>query len=183
MKIVIISGTAREGRNSHQVAEVIHKKLKKVGETPTLVDVKEYNLPLLEYKYDQHPSPSSEMERLHVIFDEADAFILVSPEYNGSYTGALKNTMDHFYPEYAKKVIGVCSVSAGGMNGIRGALSLQRQVLNYGGFPLPKMLTVGSVHTHFKDGELDSPQLSDQIDSYLSEFLWLAEAVYSKKST
>ena len=48
---------------------------------------------------------------------EADAFILVTPEYNGSYTSALKNLLDHFPKQY-RKAFGLVTASQGALGGM-----------------------------------------------------------------
>lgn len=84
--------------------------------------------------------------------------------------------------EFGKKVIGVVSVSAGPMGGIRAALSMQQLVLGVSAFPIPQMLTVAHVAQKFKEtGELLDPGFEQTMQVYLRNFLWLAEAVSEKK--
>ena len=55
---------------------------------------------------------------------EADAFILVSPEYNGSYSPAMKNLVDHF-PKQHHKPFGIATASPGPLGGIRASQQMQ----------------------------------------------------------
>lgn len=109
--------------------------------------------------------------------------MFVSPEYNGSYTAALKNAVDYLKEsELSRKVIGVVAVSAGANGGIRAALSMQQLVLGVSGFPLPQMMTVPQVSQKFdENGDLLDPAFEPRIQQYLQQFLWLAEAVADKK--
>lgn len=56
-----------------------------------MFDVKKENLPLLESTFNAELVPSEQLKHLAASISESDGFILVSPEYNGSYSGALKN--------------------------------------------------------------------------------------------
>jgi NAD(P)H-dependent FMN reductase len=107
----------------------------------------------------------------------------VSPEYNGSYTAALKNAVDYLKEgEFQRKAVGVVSVTTGMMGGMRAALAMQQLVLGIGGYALPQMLTVGHVAQRFgENGELLDPIFEKSIQTFLSNFYWLGEAVSEKK--
>lgn len=53
-------------------------------------------LPMLDYIFDSHPEPGEVLRQLKSKLDSFDAFIIVSLEYNASYPGSLKNSMDYF---------------------------------------------------------------------------------------
>lgn len=184
MKIVVVSGTYREGRKSHGVAVCLNRELLSLGYTTELVDLKAYNLPVLEYIYAKHPAPTEAMHKLHSIFDSADAFILVTPEYNGAPAASLKNSLDYFRKEYYRKVMGICTVSSGALGGMRAATSLQQMVLWYGGVPVSQMLTVPKVQNHFdEEGNLSDSEFKPNIDKFIESFLWLSDAVMVKRNS
>jgi len=104
MNIVVISGSARPKRKSHQVAlEVLNRITKRDQITSTLLDIKEYNFQNLDYVYKNHPSPTEQMKNFSETITKADGIIIVSPEHNGSYSGALKNTLDYFLVNFLRK--------------------------------------------------------------------------------
>ena len=184
MKVAILSGTVRVGRYSHFVAEQLVNQLKERVDHVDLVDIKAYNLPLLEYTFPNHPNPSADMTKLHQILDEADAFILVSPEYNGGPCAALKNTMDYFKKEYAQKVMAISTVSSGSLGGMRAATTMQQMVLWYGGYPIPQMLTVPNVQNLFTpEGKLQDGSFTSNVNRFLDAFVWLSAAVVEKKKS
>lgn len=90
MKVAIISGSARPERQSHQVALEVQKRLNRLNVSNWLWDVKEVNRPLLDYTFSNHPGPGDVLVDLKARLDTTDALIIVSPEHNGSYSGALK---------------------------------------------------------------------------------------------
>lgn len=109
--IPILLGTTRKGRQSEKVAEFMRKEAKKRKVETTLIDPRRLELPLI---YDfEHPN----VDGFSATIDKADGFIIVSPEYNHGYPGALKNMMDYLYQEFHKKAVGICGVSNGGMGG------------------------------------------------------------------
>jgi len=182
MNIVIISGSTRPERKSHQVAlEVLNRVSKRDMIASTLIDIKEYNLPNLDYVYKNHPSPTEQMKIFSEILSKSDGIIIVSPEHNGSYTGALKNTLDFFFGEFSKKVIGVVSVTTSKLGGIRAAMELQKLILVLGGYPMPRFMTTPEVQNVFKDGALIDEAYGKRMDSFIDEFLWLTEAVKNQK--
>lgn len=182
MNIVVVSGSPRPQRTSHQVALEIISRLSKVENlSVTLLDVKEANFPNLDYTYKKNPSANETMKYFSETVAASDGIIIVSPEYNGSFSGALKNTIDYFYGEFLKKVIGVVSVSTGRMGGIRAVMDLQKLILALGAFPLPKYLTTPEVQNLFSNSVLVDDRYAKHMDNFLEEFLWLTEAVKNQK--
>ena len=81
---------------------------------------------------------------------EADAFIMVTPEYNGSYTPALKNLFDHF-PKQSRKPFGIVTASPGALGGVRAALQLQTLVYALFGVGSPHMLITPLIDKKFDE--------------------------------
>ena len=184
MKITIISGSVRKGRKSHQVALELQKRFTKVeGVAFDIVDLAESQLPVLEdERYQMHASPSAAMVEIHHKLNDADAIIFLSPEYHGSYTGALKNAVDYYWSEFQKKPIGVVATSSGRFGGINTSTQLQQLVLSLGAYPMPLKLLVPQVQLAFnEEGNLTDETLAKNIDKYVAEFTWFADAIVSKK--
>ncbi len=182
MKIAIISASIRQGRLTHKVALELKKRLSEAGMSASLIDLSSYAFPLFEHVY-KGDSPLKGTEELRNILHQADAMLFVSPEYNGSYTSALKNMTDHFSKaEFSKKAIGVVSVSSGPMGGIRGALHMQQLVLALFAYPVPQMMLVPEVqHKFSEDGRLTDTAFAKKLDTFLKDYLWLAGAIADKK--
>lgn len=182
MNIVIISGSTRPERKSHDVAiEVFNRLNPRTNINPLLLDIKEYNFHNLDYVFSKHPDPTEEMKKFSRAIAQSDGIIIVTPEHNGSYSGALKNTLDYFLGEFSKKVIGVVSVSTGKLGGIRAAMDLQKLILVLGAYPLPRYVITPEVQNIFKDGKLVDEAYGKRLDDFINEFLWLTEAVKIQK--
>lgn len=122
MNIAIIMGSTRPNRNGEAVAKWIYQMAsKRSSETFELVDLKDYELPLLD-----EPIPASQgkyskahTQKWAAKIDSFDAFVFVTPEYNHSMPGALKNALDFLYKEWNNKAAGFVSYgSAGGSRAV-----------------------------------------------------------------
>ncbi|MFQ3576593.1 MAG: NAD(P)H-dependent oxidoreductase [Cytophagales bacterium] len=184
MKIAIISGSTRFGNNTHRVALNLEKALLQIGEVPLLLSLASYNFPIFEEVLGKHPNPPDGLEDFSNKIKEADAVLFVSPEYNGSYTSALKNALDYLKDkQFAKKAIGVVSVTTGPLGGMRGAMQMQLLVLGVHGYALPNMLLVPQVMQKFdENGNLLDVSFSKNINNFLTEFIWFAQAIFDKKN-
>lgn len=122
IKIGIITGSTRPGRNATAVALWVHEIARKRQDAEfELIDIKDYNLPMLDepipasmHQY-QNPHTKKWAEKIGSL----DAFIFVTPEYNHSLPGALKNAIDYIYAEWNNKAAGFVSYgSAGGTRAV-----------------------------------------------------------------
>jgi len=184
MHISIISSSTRLNRQSHRVALGLAQFIERVGtHSVEVLDLAAYQFPLLEEVLHRHPNAPNGLQEFSEKIRQSDAFLFVSPEYNGSYTAALKNAVDYLKEgEFIRKVVGVVSVTTGGLGGIRAAMAMQQLVLGISAFAIPQMLPVGHVTQRFdENGQLLDPAFEKNIQTFLHHFLWLAEAVRAKK--
>ncbi|HVZ57268.1 MAG TPA: NAD(P)H-dependent oxidoreductase [Chitinophagaceae bacterium] len=176
MRIEIISGSPRQQSTTHRVALHLQRWLQENTRHETgLIDLRETHLPDLQTVFlspEQTPEPHRALaERIFA----ADAFILVSPEYNGSYSPAMKNLLDHF-PKQHHKPFGLVTASPGALGGIRAALQLQLLVHALFGIASPYMLVVPGVEKKFgADGVLLDESFQHTVHNFITEYLWLAE--------
>ncbi|MEO6522587.1 MAG: NAD(P)H-dependent oxidoreductase [Mucilaginibacter sp.] len=182
MNIEIISGSPRAQSLTHRVAIFLHKILNEKTEHHIgLIDVRDNPLPPIQNVFVNADAAPAEHKELSTRMFAADAFILVTPEYNGSYSPALKNLLDHF-PKQHHKVFGIATASPGAFGGIRATQQLQLLVNALFGIGLPYLLVVPLVDKKFDaDGNLIDATFQNQIDTFVHEFIWLAEAVVKAK--
>ncbi len=126
LKIGIILGSMRPGRNGKGVADWVLENANKRGDAQyEIVDVQEYNLPLLD---EAMPAAYGQYEKAHTKkwaekIGGLDAFVFVTAEYNHALPGALKNAIDFIYGEWNNKAAGI--VSYGSAGGARAAENLR----------------------------------------------------------
>jgi NAD(P)H-dependent FMN reductase len=182
MKVVIIVGSVRPGRQSHKIALHLEENLEERSIAVDLIDLADHSLPLLGASTEHSADLPQEIAQLSKRLQTADALLLVTPEYHGSFSGVLKNMLDYFWAEFHKKPIGVVAVSSGKMGGINASTQLQHIILSMGAFPLPLKLLIPEVQTAFDESlQLVNPAIRKSSTQFLDEYLWLADAVYQKK--
>ena len=182
MKIEIISGSPRTNSLTHRVA--LHLKnwiSQNTNHEADIIDLKEWNIPPMQSVWVSAEKAPAEFKPLAERFFNADAFILVTPEYNGSYSPALKNLLDHF-PKQHHKPFGIATASPGAMGGIRAAQQLLLLIPALFGLASPYMLIVPGVDKKFTpDGDLLDENFQNSVHNFISEFLWLSEKVVTEK--
>ena len=126
LKIGIILGSTRPGRNGEQVARwVLEQAQQRSDAAFELIDLLDYNLPHLD---EAVPASAGRYANDHTKawaakIDSLDGFVFVTPEYNHSTSGALKNALDFIYREWNNKAAGIVSYGASG--GMRAAEHLR----------------------------------------------------------
>ena len=125
-RIGIILGSTRPNRNGEQVAMWAYDNASRRGDAEfELVDLRDYPLPHLD-----EPLPPSmgqyQNEHTKAWADKIasfDGFVIVTPEYNHSTSGVLKNAIDYLYAEWNNKAVGF--ISYGAVGGARAAEHLR----------------------------------------------------------
>jgi NAD(P)H-dependent FMN reductase len=117
LNIGIIIGTTREGRVGPQVANYVLEKGVDSGLNLSIVDLKDYDLPLLG------TGNPTKLKEFKSTIGNLDGFIFVTGEYNHSLPGSLKNALDYLKEEWADKPAGI--VSYGSLGGARAAEHLR----------------------------------------------------------
>ena len=141
--IPIIAGSTRRDRQSIKVARFVLARLQqREGVTTELLDLLEYNFPIMEERLHRRDDPPPRLQEFGDKIGRADSFIIVSPEYNNGYPGVLKNALDYLLPEYERKPVGIVTVSAGGFGGINCLAQLRLVTIGMGAFPIPENLSV-----------------------------------------
>ncbi|MES2003826.1 MAG: NAD(P)H-dependent oxidoreductase [Bacteroidota bacterium] len=184
MNIEIISGSPRKDSVSNRIAVFLQKYLtQKTQHTVNIIDVREWNLPLLQHVFSSLEKTPDAYKPLAERMFAADAFILVTPEYNGSYSPALQNLMDHF-PKQAHKAFGLVTASPGAMGGMRATQQLLLLVPALFGVASPFMLVTPFVDKKFDtEGRLIDPGFEKNVDQFVNEFIWLAETLHPELET
>lgn len=182
MRIEILSGSPRQNSVTRRVA--LHLKAQLEATTNHeigLIDLREWQLPPMEAVIRNAASAPESMRPLAERIFAADAFILVTPEYNGSYAPALKNLLDYF-PKQHHKAFGVVTASPGAMGGMRASQQLLLLVPALFGIASPYMLVVPGVDKKFdENGSLLDPAFANAVHNFLAEFIWLGESLAAKQ--
>jgi NAD(P)H-dependent FMN reductase len=189
LTIKVIVGSIREGRFGDKPANWIFEHAKKMeGWNVELLDLRDYQLP----QFNEAVSPAwvkgeygnPDVDRWAGKIAEADGYIIVTPEYNHSFSSALKNNIDHLYKEWNKKAVGFVgyglSGGASAIQHLRGvAVELQMAPIRSEIYiPAPWNLTEkdGSL----KAGVLDAYEKS--AENLLVQLDWWARALKAARA-
>jgi NAD(P)H-dependent FMN reductase len=112
LDILILAGSPRRESYSRGLARRIGRALEAQGATVELFDLHETPLPMLDPALrsmaEEHPDPA--VARLNALVARSAAFVLVSPVYHNSYSGPLKNALDHLGPRnFDARPVGLAS--------------------------------------------------------------------------
>lgn len=183
MRIEIISGSPRVNSVTRRVVKNLKKWLDENTEHETgIIDMQDWDLPPVQSVFVSVDRTPVEFRPLAERIFNADAFILATPEYNGSYSPAMKNLLDHF-PKQHHKPFGIVTASPGAMGGMRATQQLLLLVPALFGIASPYLLVVPTVDKKFdEEGNLLDPAFEKNIHNFISEFLWLAESIVPEKT-
>ncbi len=117
--IAVIAGTTRVQRKSFVAAQFVAK----VGESIPGVEIKLVDP--VDYKFEGDGNdPEGKNSKYTEITEKADAFFIVTPEYNHSFPGSLKRMLDSESKNYIHKPVALAGASSGSWGGVRVVESL-----------------------------------------------------------
>jgi NAD(P)H-dependent FMN reductase len=181
-KIAVVVGSMRSERHGIKVAKWVVSKLEEKNHDVSLVDPMELNLPILDKMYKEMESPPEKLQKLQKILKEADGYVPITPEYNHSFSSALKNTLDYFLEEYFFKPSAIVSYSMGPFGGIVAGNHLRQVLAEMGASAIPSQLPISKVHETFdNDGKLLDDNYEKRFSKFLDEFEWYMSALTKQR--
>ena len=153
LDLLVIYGSVRPHRQGIKAAKFLVEACRGRGHQTTLIDPLEERLPLLEKMYKEYEKGQAPevLERLATRIRAADAFIIVSGEYNHSILPALSNLLDHFLEEYFWRPSAIVCYSVGAFGGVRAAMQLRTMLCELGTPSIPSLLPVPRVQDAFDE--------------------------------
>ncbi|WP_018681197.1 NADPH-dependent FMN reductase [Actinokineospora enzanensis] len=173
-RIGIILGSTRPNRNGEQVAHWVRDIAQRRGDAEfELVDLRDYPLPHLD-----EPIPPSlgQYQNEHTkawaaTIASFDGFVIVTPEYNHSTSGVLKNAIDFLFKEWNNKAVGF--VSYGSVGGARAVEHLrliagELQMADVRQQVALSLMTEFENFSVFKPGDYNLPALTTLLDQVIA---------------
>lgn len=157
-KILAFAGSLRAGSFNKILLRTAVAAAKAEGATVTTVDLADYPMPIYDGDFEAEHGLPEGAQRLKALFMEHNGLLIAAPEYNGSITAALKNTIDWVSRQdgsadlscYTGKTAGLIAVG-GGMGGLRGLVHVRQILTNIGVLVIPAQATVSGAWTAFDD--------------------------------
>ncbi|MDO9144771.1 NADPH-dependent FMN reductase [Rhodoferax sp.] len=188
MKLLIFAGSTRAQSFNRQLAKVAGRLARQAGAEVTLLELSSLAIPLYNADLEALGTPP-DVIRLKEIMLAHPGWIICSPEYNGSYTALLKNTLDwasspvkgdprwqQGTEAFTGKVVGLLSASPGALGGLRSLAHLTPLLLNLQCWVTPQQFALGQAGTAFDaQGELLIDKQRAGVESVVKQVLWAAE--------
>ena len=185
LKFAILYGSTRRKRLGIRLVKYLYNQISKNKHIPYIVDPLENKLPLLDRRFedfDKKKVPIA-VKSIQKILDKADAFILVSAEYNHMPPPALINLLNYYYKEFDRKPSCICTYSVGDFAGVRVQSPLRSLMSQLGSPPikygmyqpnLPKNFDIKGIPHNSKDAQ-------ERFNIFFKELTWYASLFKAKK--
>jgi NAD(P)H-dependent FMN reductase len=173
LSIPIILGTTRKGRMSAHAARFVCRELeKRDGVCTELIDIGR-----LMHQLDDNGQGTGDAE-FAASMAQADAIVIVTPEYNHAMPGLLKHVLDSCLKEYIHKAAGIVAVSAGPFGGTRVIETSLPVLRELGLVTIFWDVNVGSVGKVFDEsGNLLDQAFVRRTEKFLGELIWMAQTL------
>ena len=187
-KLLVFAGSTRAQSFNRQLAAQAAAIAQESGVQVTHLELSTLDIPLYNADLEAKGTPA-DVIRLKEIMDAHPAWIICSPEYNGSYTGLLKNTLDWAsspvkgHPiwgsgskPFAGKVVGIMSASNGSLGGLRSLSHLTPLLLNLHCWVCPQQYALSRAAEAFDaEGQLKNEAAKVQVRKVVTQTLWAAQ--------
>ena len=182
--IHIVLGSTREGR----LGEPVTRWFASIAEqrddlTCEVVDLRDWDLPFLATPVPPAMAPPTDplTRRWGAKVEEADGYVLVTPEYNHGYPAALKNALDHVFHPWRRKPVSFVGYG-GPAGGVRAVEQLRQVVVELEMVPLRHQVTIARAYMAFdEDGSLRDPWHDRDATRLLDELAWWAQALQTAR--
>jgi NAD(P)H-dependent FMN reductase len=184
LNIAIIIGSTRPGRYSEKPAKWIHETTaKREAINVELLDLRDYPLPFLGDEKSEGNSKEV-LNKWSGDISKADAYIIISPEYNHSFPAVLKNALDYLYKEWNNKPVGF--VSYGSVAGARSIEQLRLVAIELSMAPIRDAIHIpqfksaldneGNINPDFVTNSRGNT-LAEMAEKFLDQLIWWGKAL------
>lgn len=174
VKVLAFSGSTREGSFNQKLVLEAANIARQMHATVTVVNLKDYPVPFYDEDLEKSKGMPLKAKQLQQLMLQSQVILIASPEYNGTLTGILKNTIDWMSrgengggsrDAFKGKKFVIMSASPGSGGGARGLVHLRSIIENIGGTVISETLTVPNAHDAFTEqGQLKDQKLKRQLE-------------------
>ena len=185
--LLVFAGSTRAQSFNRKLAAVAAEAGREAGAAVTHIELADFDVPLYNADLEAKGTPR-DVVRLKELFFAHPAWVVVSPEYNGSYTGLMKNTIDWASSPvkgdpvwssgtkpFAGKVVGMLSASPGALGGLRSLSHLAPLLMNLQCWVSPKQFALSKAGEAFTpEGQLVAEAARENVRGVVEQVLWAA---------
>ncbi|MDP1565481.1 MAG: NAD(P)H-dependent oxidoreductase [Polaromonas sp.] len=183
-KLLIFAGSTRLASFNRKLAHAAAGLARAAGAAVTHIELADFDIPMYNADLEAQGTPADVMKLKQILF-EHPAWIICSPEYNGSYTALLKNTIDWVsspvkgdpawqegFKSFSGKVVGMLSASPGALGGLRSQSHLAPLLLNAQCWVAPRAFALGHAGDAFDaQGELVHEKHRSSVQAVITQVL------------
>lgn len=180
LKVAVLFGSVRSARQGIKAARFVCRQLETRGHDVELIDAQAVRLPFLDRMFKEYAAGEApeNMQSVAATLERADAFVIVSAEYNHGEPPALKNLLDHYQSEYHYKPSAIVTYSAGPFGGVRSLITLRAILAELGTPSIPSAFPISKVQDAFDErGNALDKNYERRIGRFLDEFEWYGNAL------
>ncbi len=192
MKTLIFAGSTRQNSFNRRLAHAAASIASDAGAEVSHIELGDFDVPMYNADLEAKGTPA-DVVRLKQLFYDHPAWIICSPEYNGSYTALLKNTIDWVSSPiksdpmwssgtkpFAGKVVGMLSASNGALGGLRSQSHLAPLLINLQCWIAPRAFALSRAADAFDDsGALVDPVTQKNVTGVIEQVLWAARRLHA----
>ena len=186
-RLLVFAGSTRMASFNRKLAHVAAQMARASGAEVAHIELADFDIPMYNADLEARGTPADVMKLKQLMFDHP-AWIICSPEYNGSYTALLKNTIDWVsspvksdpawqegFKSFTGKVVGMLSASPGALGGLRSQSHLAPMLLNAQCWVAPKAFALGRAADAFDaSGKLVSEAHRSSVQAVIDQVLFAA---------
>jgi NAD(P)H-dependent FMN reductase len=183
--LLVFAGSMRAQSFNRKLASVAADIGREAGAAVTHIELTDFDVPLYNADLEAKGTPR-DVVRLKELFFAHPAWVVVSPEYNGSYTGLMKNTIDWVSSPikgdpvwssgskpFVGKVVGMLSASPGALGGLRSLSHLAPLLMNLQCWVSPKQFALSKAGEAFTpEGQLVAEPARENVRGVVEQVLW-----------
>lgn len=182
IKLLFLSGSCSQKSLNKKLARYAAKQCDKEDIEATFIDLADFDIPIYNGDLEDTNGLPENAIKLKKLFIGCDGFFIASPEYNGSFSPLIKNTIDWMSRPHEKreqplaaykgKVAAISSISPGALGGLRGLVPLRMLLSNIGVHIIPTQTAIYNGAEAFDNsGNLTNDNQVKMLDNVLKEFI------------
>jgi len=187
-RILVFAGSIRADSFNKKLAAIAAARAAECGGEVTHVDLRDYPMPMYDGDLEASDGIPVKATELRNLMMEHPGWILACPEYNGSITPLLKNTIDWtsrpterwaMTAAYQGKVAGLISASPGALGGMRALRHVRTLLSGIGVHVVPGEFSVSAAHTAFaEDGSFADPKMDGRLTAAVKRLVDTTAALH-----
>lgn len=184
IKLVFFAGSSRGGSINKQLAKAAANAAKSAEVETTFIDLADFDIPMFNGDLEHEIGKPADVVKLKAMLANCDGIFIASPEYNGVYTGLLKNTIDWMsrniggkeVTPFRDKVLAISAASPGPRGGLSSLGPLRLLLSQLGSFVIPTQAAIGGPAFN-DDGSLKDEKHQQLLGGVLTQLIKTAKAL------